>query len=230
MQPGTNLKLLLLAILALGALTDVWGAEVAPTLDNGQLGAVLREVSLPPSIKKDLASGLTNRIVIRMSLLSSRQILAQAVVGVAIKYDLWEETFAVKVDVDDRPTTAITAHSVDEVVAMLTNLNVPHLFAADSDTSAGALQLTAELLFDPIEKARMEEIRKWVEENDRIAPPDVASLSSVLPATRSASSRLFNRIFEQYASGASLAATWKQTMVSKPFKMDDLRHGPQHNQ
>ena len=74
MQPRMNLKRLLLAILALGALTNVWGAEVAPTLDDGQLGMILRAVNLPPSIQKDLVSGLTNRIVIRMSLLSSRQI------------------------------------------------------------------------------------------------------------------------------------------------------------
>lgn len=230
MQPRINLKLLLLVILALGAVADAWGAEVAPTVDDGRLGVALRAVSLPPTIRKDLVSGLTNRIVIRMSLLTSRQLVAQAMVGVAVKYDLWEETFTVKVDVDDRPGTAITAHNVDEVVAMLTNLNLPHLFSADAAGAASVLQVTAELLFDPIEKARMEEIRKWVEENDRIAPPDVASLSSVLPAPRSPSARLFNRIFEQYASGGSLAATWKQTLVSKPFKMDELRHGPQHDQ
>ena len=100
---------------------------------------------------------------------------------------------------------------------MLTNLNLPSLFSVDSGISA--TELTAELLFDPIEKARMEEIRKWVAENDQVPPPDAASLSSVLPAPRSASSRLFNRIFEQYASGSSLAATWKQTVVSKPFKL-----------
>jgi hypothetical protein len=227
MQP--RIKLLLLALLALSALTNAWGAELEPTLDEGQLGVVLRSVNLPPSIRKDLVSGLTNRIVIRVSLLSSRQIVTQAAVGVAVKYDLWVETFAVKVNVDDHPVIASTAHNVDEVVSMLTNLNLPRLFANDSGVPAGSLQMTAELLFDPIEKARMEEIRKWVEENDRVAPPDAASLSSVLPVPRSASARLFNRIFEQYASGASLAATWKQTVISKPFMMDELRHGSQHN-
>lgn len=143
-----------------------------------------------------------------------------------MKYDLWEETFAVKVSVNDAAATSSTLGSVDEVVAMLSNLTVPHLFPAESVSSAAPLQMTAELLFDPIEKARMEEIRKWVAENDRAAAPDAATLSSMLPVPRSASSRLFNRIFEQYASGASLAATWKQTVVSKPFKMDDLRHVP----
>jgi hypothetical protein len=229
MQPRMDLKLLLVAILALATLTNVRGAELAPTLEDGRLGGVLRAVNLPPTIKKDLVSGLTNRIVIRISLLSSRQIVAAATADVAVKYDLWDETFAVKIK-NDHSVITRTGHDVDDVITALANLNLPHLFQADSVPRSGPLQLQAEILFDPIEKARMEEIRKWVEENDHVPPPDAASLSSILPAPRSASARLFNRIFEQYASGASLAATWKQTVVSKPFTMDDLRHGLQHNQ
>jgi hypothetical protein len=91
---------------------------------------------------------------------------------------------------------------------------------------AGSLLTTAPGLLDPIEKARMEEIRKWVAENDRPSPPDATSLSAGLPAPRSTSARLFNRIFEQYAAGASVAATWKQTVSSKPFKLEELRNGP----
>ena len=229
MQPRTDLKLLLLAILALAGLTKVWGAELVPTLEDAQLGGTLRAVNLPPTIKKDLVSGLTNRIVIRISLLSSHEVVAQATADVAVKYDLWDETFAMKVSVDDRPVASRTGYDVDDVISALANLDLPHLFQADS-ASRGTLQLAAEVLFDPIEKARMEEIRKWVAENDHVPPPDAAALSSLLPVPRSASARLFNRIFQQYASGASLAATWKQTVVSRPFTMDDLRHGIQHNQ
>lgn len=230
MRTRIDLKRLLVALLALAALTNVWGAELAPTLEDGRLGGVLRAVNLPPTIRKDLVSGLTNRVVVRISLLSSHQVVAQAAADVAVKYDLWDETFVVKVNVDDRPATSLTAHDLDEVIAVLANLNLPRLFQADSALRPGPLQLEAQLLFDPIDKARMEEIRKWVEENDHAAAPDAASLSSILPAPRSASARLFNRIFEQYASGNSLAATWRQTVVSKSFTMDDLQHGLQHSQ
>lgn len=226
MRARTRFKLLLVALFTLVIAPLGWGAELAPTLTDGEWGAVIREVSLPPSIRKDLVSGLTNRVVMRISLLRSQEVVAQVIVGVAVKYDLWEETFAVKVSVNDAAATSSTLRDVDEVVSMLSNLTVPHLFPAESTSAAAPLQMTAELLFDPIEKARMEEIRKWVAENDRAAAPDAATLSSMLPVPRSASSRLFNRIFDQYASGASLAATWKQTVVSKPFKMDDLRHVP----
>jgi hypothetical protein len=227
MQPRIDLRLLLsLALLSLLASTDALGTQLTPLLQRGELGAVLQGMSLPPALRKDLVSGLTNRIVIRVTLLRAGQLEAQRLVGIAVKYDLWEETFAVKLAVDDVPVSATTYQNLDEVIAMLTDLTLPHLFTADLATAGAGRVLTAEILFDPIEKARMEEVRKWVAENAQPSPPDTASLSTGLPATRSATSRLFNKIFEQYAAGASVAAAWKQTVTSKPFKPDELRNGP----
>ena len=57
------------------------------------------------------------------------------------------------------PVSAGTCQSVAEVVAMLTDLNLPGLFAVDPATADKSSVLTAEILFDPIEKARLEEIR-----------------------------------------------------------------------
>jgi hypothetical protein len=227
MAPRINLRLLVsLVLLALFAATDVLGAQLTPLLQGGELGVDLQGASLPPTIRKDLVSGLTNRIVIRVTLVSPGQPAAERLVGFAIKYDLWEETFGVKVDVDAMPVSTSTGQRLDEVIAMLNDLNLPRLFAVDAATAGRSLALTAEILFDPIEKARMEEIRKWVAENNHSGPPDASSLSAGLPAPRSTSARLFNRIFEQYAAGASVAATWKQTVTSKPFKLEELQNGP----
>jgi hypothetical protein len=212
--------------LALLVTHDVHAAQLTPLLQRGELGVDLKGASLPPTLRKDLVSGLTNRIVIRVTLLSSGQPVAQKLVGFAIKYDLWEESFGVKVDVDAIPVSASTGQHLDEVIAMLTDLNLPRLFAVDASTSDQSIALTAEILFDPIEKERMEEIRKWVAENNRSGPPEASSLSAGLPAPRSTSARLFNRIFEQYAAGASVAASWKQTVTSKPFKLEELQNGP----
>ncbi|MDB6012012.1 MAG: hypothetical protein JWL65_4262 [Gammaproteobacteria bacterium] len=227
MDPRINRRLLLsLAVLSLLVSTKVLGAQLTPLLYRGELGAVLKDASLPPTLRKDLVSGLTNRVVIRVTLLNPTQPVAQKLVGITVKYDLWEETFEVKVSVDDAPVSAGTCQSVAEVVAMLTDLNLPGLFAVDPATAGQSRALTAEILFDPIEKARLEEIRKWVAENDRPAAPDATSVGSGLPAPRSTSSRLFNKIFEQYAAGASVAAAWKQTVSSKPFKLTELPNGP----
>ena len=227
MEPRINRRLLAsLAVLSLLVSTEVLGAQLTPLLYRGELGAVLQDASLPPTLRKDLMSGLTNRIVIRVTLLNPTQPIAQKLVGIAVKYDLWEETFEVKVSVDDAPVSAGTCQSVAEVVALLTDLNLPGLFAVDPATAGQSSALTAEILFDPIEKARLEEIRKWVAENDRPTAPDATSVGSGLPAPRSTSARLFNKIFEQYAAGASVAAAWKQTVSSKPFKLTELHDAP----
>jgi hypothetical protein len=227
MEPRIRMRQLLwLALLTLLVSNDVRAAQLTPLLQRGELGVDLKGASLPPTLRKDLVSGLTNRIVIQVTLVSSGQPVAQRLVGFAIKYDLWEETFGVKVEVDDIPVSASTGQDLDEVIAMLTDLNLPRLFAVDASISGKSIALTAEILFDPIEKARMEEIRKWVAENNRSGPPDASSLSAGLPAPRSTSARLFNRIFEQYAAGASVAATWKQTVTAKPFKLEELQNGP----
>lgn len=216
-------RLIVLGPLLWLAPVSALGAQLTPVLQEGELGVLLRGASLPPTVRKDLSSGLTNRVVIRIALQGAQPAL-QRLVGIAVKYDLWEETFAVRVSVDDVDAVAMSLRSVDEVVEMLTNLTLPHLFAIDSGVSAGkSLTLTAQILFDPIEKARLEEIRKWVAENDRPVPPDPSSLGSGLPARPSASSRVFNRIFEQFAAGASEAAVWKQAVSSTPFKLEDLR-------
>ena len=225
-SPTWMSQLLWLALLSLLGANDVRAAQLTPLLQQGELGVDLKGASLPPTIRKDLVSGLTNRIVIRVTLVRSGQPVAQRLVGFAIKYNLWEETFGVKVEVDDIPVSASTGQSLDEVITMLSDLNLPHLFAVDASTPDKSIVLTAEILFDPIEKERMEEIRKWVAENNRSGPPEASSLSAGLPAPRSTSARLFNRIFEQYAAGAPVAATWKQTVTSKPFKLDELQNGP----
>ena len=225
-SPTWMSQLLWLALLSLLGANDVRAAQLTPLLQQGELGVDLKGASLPPTIRKDLVSGLTNRIVIRVTLVRSGQPVAQRLVGFAIKYDLWEETFGVQVEVDDMPVSASTGQSLDEVITMLSDLNLPHLFAADASTPDKSIVLTAEILFDPIEKERMEEIRKWVAENNRSGPPEASSLSAGLPAPRSTSARLFNRIFEQYAAGAPVAATWKQTVTSKPFKLEELQNGP----
>lgn len=216
-----------LALLTLLVSNDVHGAQLTPLFQRDELGVDLKGASLPPTLRKDLVSGLTNRIVIQVTLVSSGQPVAQRLVGFAIKYDLWEETFGVQVEVDATPVSASTGQDLDEVIAMLTDLNLPRLFAVDASTSGKIMELTAQILFDPVEKERLEEIRKWVAENNRSGPPDDASsLSAGLPAPRSTSARLFNRIFEQYAAGAAVAATWKQTVTSKPFKLEELQNGP----
>src|SRR5262249_18764662 len=127
--------------------------------------------------------------------------------------------------IEGRAAVARTYPTLDQVLVFLTDLSLPGLFSPDPSLAGKSLALRAEVLFDPIDKARMEEIRKWVEENSRSRPPDVTSLSSGLPSPEPARNRLFDKIYAQFALGASVAAGSRQTLESRPFGLDDLQDG-----
>ena len=105
--------------------------------------------------------------------------------------------------------------TVEEALAWLIDLRLPKLFAVPS-APGGPLTLHAEVLLNPIERERMEQIRKWVKENSSYVPLDGAGVRGSAPA--SGSNAVFNRIFEQYA-GQDVAAEWRQEIVSAPFNV-----------
>jgi hypothetical protein len=215
------LLLLLLLLSPISALS----AELNPFLQEHRLGVIITQVRLPPTLRKDLASGLTNKILIRVVLSEDAKPLIRKLVGIAVRYDLWEETFSMDTRVDDVMVDSKTYRQMEDVVSALGNLRLPGLFRPGQAAQGAQLALTAELLFNPVEKERMDEIRKWVAENSGPTLPDSTTVRPGLsaPAPASDSRALFNKIFQQYAAGASIAAAWKDTGSSKPFKVEELR-------
>jgi hypothetical protein len=196
-------------------------AELTPYLQEQRVGVAIEKMRAPPTLRKDLVSGLTNRVLIKIDLLHNGQPLNRKVVEVSIRYDLWEETFSVDTRIDNAVVSARTYRQLDEVVSVLSNLKLPALFAP---APGAQLVLTAEVLFNPVDKERMDEIRKWVTENSAPALPDPTNvrpgLSSPPPASNSRA--LFNKLFEQYAAGASVAAAWKDSGTSNRFTLSEL--------
>lgn len=193
-----------------------WAAQLTPSLESGQLSVLVESTALPDSLRKDLTSGLTNRILIRVTLASGAQIVQQRAVEIAVRYDLWDERFVTSIALDGTETQARDLQSVDEVQALLRQLRLPRLFATTGMTPTRLHTVTAEILLNPVDRERMEMIRKWVAENS-IAPADIGGRN-----TGGLSLALFNRIFEQYATGADIAAIWRERITSRPFKLEDL--------
>ena len=218
---------LLLLLLLLSPISGL-SAELNPFFQEHRLGVIVTHVRLPPTLRKDLASGLTNKILIRVVLSQDTRTLTRKLVGIAVRYDLWEETFSMDTRVDDVMIDSKTYRQMDDVVSALGNLRLPGLFTPGQTAPRAELALTAELLFNPVEKERMEEIRRWVAENSGAALPDPSTVRPGLsaPAPASDSRALFNKIFQQYAAGASIAAAWKDAGSSKPFKVEELHDEP----
>jgi hypothetical protein len=214
-------SLLALCLLPLVA----FAARVVPLATAAGVGATVMQASLPPTVRSDLSSGLTNRILLQVVLRRAGAVIAQRTVEVRVKYDLWDETYQMTVSVEGAAGVASTFRKIEEVTGALENLRLPGLFAPSELSEGNRYELGVRILFDPIEKARMEELQRWVEENSSAAPPAAPDLGPGAQASPplSPSRSLFDRIFEQYAAGATVAAVWQDSAVSAPFEPQDLR-------
>lgn len=213
------MKSLVLFALLLSS-SGILAAELSPAMDGERLGANIRGIGFPATFSRDLKSGLTNRILIRVTLLTGSPTHRHSAVDIAVQYDLWDERFALTMTVNDRPIAARSYRTTTDIIAFLSDLRLADLFATDALNAGDELTLQAEVLFNPIDKERMEKIRKWVTENSAYVPLEPGAAGGA-PAGPTANA-IFNRIFEQYASGSDVAAIWKDSASSKPFRLEDL--------
>ena len=201
------------ALLVLLANSAIDAAEVSATLTDGKIGARVDALSFPVALPKELTSGLTNRLYAQVSVADSRATLGQKVVEIAIRYDLWDQTFSVVSTMDGRIADSRTLESLAEVNALLSALPLPRLFEVAA-LPATDLTLRVEVLLNPIDREKMQMIRKWVAQN---STPEVAGGQGI-----TVSNAIFNRIFEQYADGSDVAAVWRTAVKSAPFRVDSV--------
>ena len=209
------------AVLFALAATGARAAEVAPFIDNDMLGARVRDLEFPRTIPKDLTSGLTSHLLVRLSLRSPGHADLQRVVELAVKYDLWDETFRFTLSLDGRVLMSDTQASRDAVLARLRDARLPSLFPEGSLTPGATYSLHADVLLNPIDAERMEKIRKWVAVNSAYTPGQAD-----VPGTgrTTASIVFFFRFFLLFASGSRTAAIWRETAVSSPFRPESVPH------
>jgi hypothetical protein len=210
--------LLLLLATAVGPAAP---AELTAVAREHTLGVHISGIAWPATFTKDLVSGLTNRLLIHAVLFSGSRQLDEKTAVIAIKYDLWEETFELTVTVNGVVISARTGQVQPQIEAFLANLELPELFATNEVPKDGTATLRVEVLLNPIERERLEAIKKWVIENNTSIPADTSGFSDKRVGN-SRSNEVFNRIFEQYAEGAEAAASWKESFSSSPFKISEL--------
>lgn len=197
-------------------------AELRPFLHEGELGAVLVGIDFPANLEKDLGSGLTNRILLRFTLTQESRIVRQSAVEISIRYDLWDENFPIVTRVDEAVVDSSARKTVRDVLAFLERIRLARLFDIAGLTASDKLTMRLDLLLNPIDRERLESIRKWVAENSKRAPLDPAGVLGA--SDGSLANAVFNKIFEQYARGSEVAAIWQRTVSSTPFTLESLPH------
>lgn len=200
--------LCLIVLWLLGASTHA--ADITPVIRDRHIGARVRGLALPDTLRKELRSGLTNRLLLRITLLQGEQRRAHANIEIALKYDLWDERFRSQLTVNGTVLSAPELRTVDDAWNWLIDLSLTPLF--DRPATAAAVTMRAEVLLNPIERERMDQIREWVKENSRYVP-----LEGAPSAASDSSNSIFNRIFERYAADPDTAAQWREAVTSAPF-------------
>ena len=207
--------------LALAA-SRAMAADLTPLATDHGLGVDIRAIALPPTLPKDLVSGLTNTLLIHVTLLSRSEQVDQRTVEIAIQYDLWEETFKLTLTVNDTVVMVRPSSTRADIDAFLADIRLPDLFPAGDLRGDQNATLRVEMLLNPIERERIEAIKKWVADNSTYTPADTPGFSDKRVGS-ARSNAIFNKIFEQYAHGSDTVAIWKASLSSKPFKIGELR-------
>jgi len=194
-------------------------AELTPRVDGAQLGISISGVSYPETLARDLRSGLENRILIQVAVVTQSRVVAHADITIAVKYDLWEEKFKLK-----KTGGKVEEREFKEAADVIAYLSVPpltQLFSLDALPQAESCVAKAEILINPIEREKMERLRQWVADNS--TPGGVVRAGMAPTPLTSMPNDLFNKIFEQYVRGANIIAPWRLGVTSKPFLTHDLR-------
>jgi hypothetical protein len=207
----------LLVLLAFTAKPAAAAAELMPEVREHSLGIRLSGITWPATLTKDLVSGLTNTLLIHVVLTLDSKLDEKTAV-IAIKYDLWEETFALNATVNGSVVLSRTDQRQPQIDAFLANLELPDLYSTRDLPTDRTAALRVDMLLNPIERERLESIKKWVLENNTSIPADTSGFSDKR-VSNSRSNEVFNKIFEQYARGEGVAATWKLSLSSKPFRV-----------
>src|SRR5262245_43489129 len=98
-------------------------AELLPRLDGRHMGIELTGVTFPETLGRDLRSGLENRIVIQVTAQSQGRVLVRKNVSYVVKFDLWEETFKLRKEMD----TKVETFEVKDTAAVIAQLSAPRL-------------------------------------------------------------------------------------------------------
>lgn len=216
-----------IALLGLLLVASASGAGLKVVREGNALSVVLQGLAYPPTLGRDLKSGLTTHILIHLEVLDSARTTAQRDIDVAVRYDLWDENFPLTETASGVVLRSQDFATLEQVMAFLDNLTIAQALTANRLIPGRAYTLRAQVLLNPIERERMERLKQWVAENSGSERPE--SSASTAPLGRGAGAppaiappdSVFNRIFQQYASGVATSAVWHQTVVCPPFTLQD---------
>lgn len=212
-----------LLLIGLSLLTSVAQAlEIIPLKGPSGYGVKIKDITYPDKIEKELSSGLTTKVLYHLQLKAGPEVIINFISEYAVKYDLWDESFAFEISPPSDEKVKRIFRSNNEVLVQLQSPVFDGAFGSDVQQDK-LMRIQVDILLNPIQKEKMEKIRKWVAQNsvtDLLDPTGGRSLKS----TGARGDTIFNTIFEQFSRGSSVAGVWKTSGQSKEFRFKEVNN------
>lgn len=187
------------------------------------LGIQLIDLQLPDSIRKDLKSGLTNKFlfIFRIQSQGSEEIVIP--IELSIKYDLWDETYSMTIVANSKTKTSFIP-KIEDVLSQISNFRWPDLMDFSKWPKNAKMKIQGSIILNPIEKERMEQIKKWVLQNSSISSSGSGSNEGGF-VSGIRHHKIFDKIFEEKTSGSKFATQWVSNMEATSYSLEDLTYG-----
>ncbi len=176
--------------------------------------------------KSEMNSGLPNDIELVLILNDRLGTVGFQKVRYRVTYDLWDENYLCE-RLLAGVTTRSTISNYHDLLAELSNLQIPNAFSQDLFVGGESYFLMAQVTLNSISEKRIERIKNWVSSNrishSREVSSSGASLSGGANIRGSGGptfKKLFDRILEKYMSDDKTSAQWRSEFVrSEPFSL-----------
>jgi hypothetical protein len=118
-------------------------------------------------VRQRLGSGFTSRVVINLQLLDRKgeALLGQGVVQYTIRYDIWEERFAVRVEGMGARRNLLVS-SLEELVKRFGTISQMPIIQLIDLAGAGQVQLVARVVVNPTSPELRKKVREYVANPD----------------------------------------------------------------
>ena len=204
---------------------DSAAATVKPIVQHEHLGIKISGVKYPKSLNEELMSGLTTQLIINIELIQNNT-RYKSLSEINIKYDLWDEVFHYRQSVNGTISRNEKLNHRDEVTLLLSEIAVQPTIKLEQLDPHSTAKIKINLYLNPVERERIEKIRKWVAKNN--VPSKGTSLnghsglSNNKNSQRNSASSMFLEIFNQYTRGENIASEWKKELESEHFSIGEL--------
>lgn len=189
---------------------------------NSHLGVRLQKIHVPGEIQRELASGLSNRWLMNLTLTVKGVPIQERNLEFSLKYDLWDEVYRLVLRIDDQERNRWQFATAEQFLQFFGLIKIPELFDASQLVLAEPVSIRLRLLINPVSKERMEKIKAWVTQNSITVPSTQGGFPNGRVPNGIRTNTLFNKIYEEFENGKSLSSAWSEDFSTPLLKLSEV--------